>query len=192
MRPRAVCSYKVCRDLSEHFSNVLTNTQVLYNCTQHSGQVFYFFYKIQLTINHWEVLHVLWAVIKHTPQPIRLHVICLLFYNHTYHNERKLKGATSACNCIVHKVFDWSLWYFPDTFSIPILLGVVWLSLLLSSQTLVWHWHCLELSKVFCCFCRLLLLASKMLLLIKSSTRTLSHPKLHMRLKSLQILLCYC
>jgi hypothetical protein len=33
---------------SRHFSYVLKNTQVLYNCTQHSSQVFYFFYKIQI------------------------------------------------------------------------------------------------------------------------------------------------
>jgi hypothetical protein len=36
------------RRASQHFSRALTNTQVLYNCTQHSGQVFYFFYKIQI------------------------------------------------------------------------------------------------------------------------------------------------
>jgi uncharacterized protein YeaC (DUF1315 family) len=48
MRLRAVCIYKAYRDLSEQERSVLTNTQVIYNRTQHSGQVFYFFYKIQM------------------------------------------------------------------------------------------------------------------------------------------------
>jgi hypothetical protein len=43
-----VCSYKARGDLSEHFSSVLTNTQVIYNGTQHGGQVLYFFYKIHV------------------------------------------------------------------------------------------------------------------------------------------------
>jgi hypothetical protein len=33
------------------------------------------------SLNHWEVLRVLLAVIKHAPQPISLRIICRLFYN---------------------------------------------------------------------------------------------------------------
>jgi hypothetical protein len=35
---------------SQYFSSFLTNTQVLYNCTQHSRQVFYLFYKMQIIV----------------------------------------------------------------------------------------------------------------------------------------------
>jgi hypothetical protein len=94
-RPRAVCSYKARGDLSEHkrsvekhdekrsasqhFSSVLTNAQVLYNFTQHSGQVFfYFFYKIHVDRKPLRSFARLWAVTKHAPQPIRSRVICRL------------------------------------------------------------------------------------------------------------------
>jgi hypothetical protein len=71
----------------QHFSSFLTNTQVLYNCTQHSGQVFYFFYKIHVDRKPLRSFPI--AVgshkLKHVPQPIRLHVIiCRLFYKLHY------------------------------------------------------------------------------------------------------------
>jgi hypothetical protein len=45
---RSVEKYDAKQSVSQHFSSVLANTQVLYNCTQHSRQVFYFFNKIQI------------------------------------------------------------------------------------------------------------------------------------------------
>jgi hypothetical protein len=66
-----VCSYEASGDLSEHFSSVVKNTQVIYNCTQHSGQVFFIFYKIQSIVEKF------FFVIKHAPQPIRSRVIIM-------------------------------------------------------------------------------------------------------------------